>query len=54
MHPSWRLCPPATSASTAVRAAGAAIVSFASYLSARFTILSFVNEASRWLFSLDP
>ena len=49
VHPSRCLCPPATSASTAARApAAAAIVSSASYLSARLMILSFVNEASHW------
>lgn len=44
MHPSRRLCPQTTSASTAARAPAAAIVSSASYLSTWLTILSFVNE----------
>lgn len=51
MHPSRRLCPQTTSASTAARAPAAAIVSSASYLSTWLTILSFVNEPRSVFFS---
>lgn len=53
MHPSRRLCPQTTSASTAARAPAAAIVSSASYLSTWLTILSFVNEPRSVFFSFS-
>lgn len=52
MHPSPRLCPQTTSASTAARAPAATIVSSASYLSTWLTILSFVNEPRSVFFFL--